>query len=751
VAMGRQAVPVCAECRARGLGTSLGRTSYMIHIKGGRSRGPMGRDDVIRSIGKGKCGPEDSVSAVGGERSAMADHPDFRTCFIPGSDEEKAIQEVRLEIQGIQRRAVFWQWMGRAEALAALCLCAGSIWFGSTSRLLIMPEAWMVEIEERVSYWQASLMPGPVFESPPTAVSLPHESWVAATVADQTGLALHEGIEGLWWSGHNELETVRRSFLSAMARSPLDPVPLAGLIEVDALMLRTRPDLLSEIARAKSRLEVLDAGGPLIDATEGALHLAQGQSNAAGMVTEKCAKVDPMCALIHAEAVGSVEEVERIRAKYGSAPRIIRSLARTALVAKDWRTLGEASLALTERFPDDPAGFQMVAEYHASLGEWTAAAEYAEAALGRGSERADMVHLQASVALLNRENASEVEALFEHLVDHPNLAAHTQRQTVLVQAAQAKVTAGDLVGARAYVDAAIESHSSNVFAQVMLADVLYRDGQDTDAVAILRQLATGGLDREESVMVHLWVGRLFFQMGQHRMGDTELEQILYSTPAWGPYLEEQTWAQLSVQDIVGAIATAEGLAFSPRVKRGSLDPRLGGGLVLPPRRKLIGPMLRAMAGDVRHEPKRESIAAILSWWFRRPGHLGQLYDAMDDHGDHLALNAALARASFEDGDWEAAAAQALVVLGRKPGSNIMHSVRGQSLAKLGRWSEGVDSLRRSVRGDGVDTGLLCAAALAWIEHGDVEEAGALLALAQESAPKDSRVRGAMLALDADKK
>jgi Flp pilus assembly protein TadD len=124
---------------------------------------------------------------------------------------------------------------------------------------------------------------------------------------------------------------------------------------------------------------------------------------------------------------------------------------------------------------------------------------------------------------------------------------------------------------------------------------------------------------------------------------------------------------------------------------------------------------------------------------------------MDDHGDHLALNAALARASFEDGDWEAAAAQALVVLGRKPGSNIMHSVRGQSLAKLGRWSEGVDSLRRSVRGDGVDTGLLCAAALAWIEHGDVEEAGALLALAQESAPKDSRVRGAMLALDADKK
>ncbi len=162
-------------------------------------------------------------------------------------------------------------------------------------------------------------------------------------------------------------------------------------------------------------------------------------------------------------------------------------------------------------------------------------------------------------------------------------------------------------------------------------------------------------------------------------------------------------------------------------------------------------MLKAMAADVRHDPKREVIAAILSWWFRRPGYLDQLFDTMDDHGDDLVLNAAMARASFEAGEWEVAADRSLVVIGRKPGSNVMHSVRGLSLARLGRWSEGVDSLRRSVKGNGADTELLCAAGLAWLEHGDLDEAERLLALAQKSAPMDTRVRRALLALQAEKK
>ena len=82
---------------------------------------------------------------------------------------------------------------------------------------------------------------------------------------------------------------------------------------------------------------------------------------------------------------------------------------------------------------------------------------------------------------------------------------------------------------------------------------------------------------------------------------------------------------------------------------------------------------------------------------------------------------------------------------------MMQSVRGLSLVKLGQWNEGVDSLRRSVRGDRVDTSLLCAAALAWIDHGDLEQAETLLQQAKKSSPKDARVRLAMLALRAEKK
>ena len=174
-------------------------------------------------------------------------------------------------------------------------------------------------------------------------------------------------------------------------------------------------------------------------------------------------------------------------------------------------------------------------------------------------------------------------------------------------------------------------------------------------------------------------------------------------------------------------------------------------MFVPASRNLMDPIMRAMEKDVRHEPKREVTAAILAWWFKRPGHLDLLYDALENGRDQLSLKAAMARASFEAGHWEEAATQALLVIGRKPSANLMHSVRGQSLAKLGRWNEGVDSLRRSVRGDTVDTGLLCAAALAWIEHGDLEEAEELLVQAEKAAPKDTRVRRAMLALRAEKK
>jgi len=341
--------------------------------------------------------------------------------------------------------------------------------------------------------------------------------------------------------------------------------------------------------------------------------------------------------------------------------------------------------------------------------------------------------------------------LYDRLVEHPNMAAHTDREGVLLQSAQAKIRAGDLPGARTLVDAAIDAHEASVNAQVILADLLHRDGQIPEAETVLRQVDVGGIDRLDARLVHLWVARLYFELGRHRMGKAELEQIMYNAPEWGPYLEEQAWAQVAVQDIAGATSTVEEMAFAMREDARWFDPRENGGLILPDRRELLAPMLDAMEADVRHEPKRESVEAILSWWYKRPGHLDQLYDAMESHGDHLALNAALARASFEAGEWAAAAEQALVVIGRKPSSNMMQSVRGLSLVKLGQWNEGVDSLRRSVRGDRVDTSLLCAAALAWIDHGDLEQAETLLQQAKKSSPKDARVRLAMLALRAEKK
>jgi len=112
----------------------------------------------------------------------------------------------------------------------------------------------------------------------------------------------------------------------------------------------------------------------------------------------------------------------------------------------------------------------------------------------------------------------------------------------------------------------------------------------------------------------------------------------------------------------------------------------------------------------------------------------------------MALQATLAVALFEAERWEEAVAMAVKVVGRRPSSKWMQSVRGRSLAALGRWPEAKDALRRSTRGDITDVRLLQWASDAMAKHGDAGEARRLLEQATEMDPHDPIVRRALLAL-----
>ena len=157
-------------------------------------------------------------------------------------------------------------------------------------------------------------------------------------------------------------------------------------------------------------------------------------------------------------------------------------------------------------------------------------------------------------------------------------------------------------------------------------------------------------------------------------------------------------------------------------------------------------MLDAMAQDVRFENQREPTEAILAWKTNRPDHLETMLIAIEDHPNHMALQIAIALASFKQERWQLAYDNALAVVSRRPSLAIMHSIRGRALGKMGRWAEATDPLNRSIKGEAVQSNLLLWAAEAWMESGDMDTAQTLVAQAQKLAPWDPRIRRAQFAL-----
>ena len=301
------------------------------------------------------------------------------------------------------------------------------------------------------------------------------------------------------------------------------------------------------------------------------------------------------------------------------------------------------------------------------------------------------------------------------------------------------------------MDAALEAHPASVSARVLLADILYKDGDHSTAEGVLQGIEIGDVDPRQAARVHLWAGRLYLDMGRLRLAKAELEEARRLNPRSPAIAEEHAWAALESGNTGAAVlAVREMVALAPF--RGLIaDPREGTGLRPPDRRRLKGPILRAIDEDVRYSEERDVIEAILTWWSGSPSGLDTLLTARESRGNDLELLITLSIAAFDAGEWQMALDAATSVVGRKPSLAIMHSIRGRSMARLGRWVEAKDPLSRSVKGDTEQADLLMWAAEEYAANGETDEAERLLAAADKLAPWDPRIRRQRFALEQQRK
>ena len=151
VAIGGRLVPICAECRSRGEGEGAVETAWMIaETAGSRMKGPMSRKAVLTGIARGRYGPDSKVSAIGGEAKAVADHPDFRGCFIPGSADELTIEVLREEWEATARRAKWRRILSYTLGGLLLVGAAGALWYSSQTRIFVLPEEAVENVEAQV-------------------------------------------------------------------------------------------------------------------------------------------------------------------------------------------------------------------------------------------------------------------------------------------------------------------------------------------------------------------------------------------------------------------------------------------------------------------------------------------------------------------------------------------------------------------------------------------------------------------------
>jgi tetratricopeptide (TPR) repeat protein len=718
----------------------------MVCLPGGSTRGPLTRLAILRWLARGRIGPDDRVNPVGGEQCAIADHPDFRGCFIPGSADEIQIEALKQEYRAVERRAKTRQFVQRIAAGTLFLVAAGATFVGANSRILVAPEPVLEHVEGLVVWWARAIEPSVLYRPIPLSKDLPHAEWAKAQNSTGEVTVFQRAEIALWNSASHELEEARRLYLTALGSAPLDAMAHAGLVEADSEMLAVRPELLGEIARAAVRLDTLEQEGPAVDRATAALALAKGNRLGAAESTKQCRRVDVGCALLHGEATRSVAEVLDVKAKVGPVSRVLRVLARTAFAAEDWLALDAATSEMIKRFPRDPLGYELRAEQRAALGFWAEAGSLATRARELGSESVAVRHLEAAIALQVEQDIAKAMRLYQSLSEHHLLSGYRARLTILVQGTIVSVEGGDMAAASRMLDTASDAAPKE--ASVMMAQAIkeFMGGSQEAAESILRELDTSELESMDEAGVHLWAAYMYLDGGKQRLARTELEEAERIRPDWHRVFHEMVWAELQTKDIKSVIDTIGSMSLVPDKTELRHDPRRGLGLGEPPLRPIAGPLLRAMDADIRFARLREPVAAILSAMAHRPGALEHLLDAIDQFPDHMALQATLASALFEADRWEEAVPIALNVVGRRPSSKWMQSVRGRSLAKLGRWNEAKDALRRSIRGDISDVRLLQWASEAWSAEGEYAEASRLLEQAAEMKPEDPIVRRGLLAL-----
>jgi len=708
------------------------------------------REAILHALARERIEMDDLVGRLGSNSTPICEHPEFRGCFIPGSEDERRIAKLRRDnVDGIARGRR--RHMLRQAAVGVLGMALASvIYLGLSTRLFVLPQHILEGLEQG---WQA--LSSAVEEPKPAArpaETLPHDEWLvgAAAAAGPTErhwtVRLQEARALLWAGDARSIDQSRQAFLQVLHHSPSEPEANGGLAEAMAAAQGRDPHWLELASRAVARVSAVAEGTVVAKRARAALALAEGNDALALQVTAACAAEDLGCRLLHAEARSDLKGLIAMGEQNSDSARVQLAIGRVALAGGAWARLTQTARDITARWPWEGEAWAMRAEAFAAIGRWKMAQDAAERSIALDPWRLKTRHLSAAIQLRANGDGSTALAAYGALLGADQIDTYPEAVTARVQGGIAALQAGDLVLARTWADAALSQEDDHPGAKLLSAAIFQQQGEHIRAKAVLRDMDHNLLHGPAGARMHYWAGALFLDMGQQRLARNELEAAANADPHWGDPKLELAWAKLDSNDPMGAAVAIRDLGWmAPAFQRG-VDFR--GVVDLGPahRRKWRQRLEEALSADVRLALKREGTLAVLDWYTGRSRGGAGIQAAIDAGDTDLHLQAALAQALLGAEDWAGSLVVTDRVLGSRRRAGLFHGVRAVATHRLGRRAESAGSFDLALKYSGDNPTVLWWAIEARQDAGDTDGVRALLKAMKEQGIDPPSVARLELAL-----
>jgi tetratricopeptide (TPR) repeat protein len=743
---------MCTFCTRSGTHIEQGLVRWLLRGSG-TPRSRLTHDEIISLYAAETIGDDVQCAREGGTWFPFHLHPDFRELYYPGSESELLRQDrlnERTRLNSKKKRSK------RNRIIGSVVLAACSVLFAfysSESYIMVIPQQYRTLVHDRVFVQLEQTLAERGIESRIPELNVP-DLPPRASIQESLPSLLYLGQRGLLQGTASGLKEALFAYERAVVIAPSDVDALAGLAEVYARQISIIPGRLNAMTNLMLRASALAPDAISVLRARAAVELVEGRLDEAVEILASCgepidqimtAEVDFGCAVVLAELRQDTETLLMLREQYPDLLSIDMSLARVTRDTQNWGVAAELASDMTEKYPDEPTGWNIQLLVASSIGDWGQVRVAGEKLRRLSSADLEGSSAYAKVMLRIRKDPQYALEILRELIAHPYFETYPDKVQVYLDASESCIELGRWAEAQEFAEHAIDN-GGVLKAGMMQSYAMLMQKKNEDAQEVVNSLDIQMPDRLTESRLHLGAARIFLFLGDQRGADVALELSLQSNNTLLDAHLERAFARIRNGDISGMVEALEDAAFSDMLlsKR---QQRLGEPWMPPSRfpefQSLFERDLRNDVRLIRHEPAIDALLVTLN----QEEDAVQILESVVEQGSPMAL-ATLAQVYVDQGDCERARPLLEKALAERPDAIVMTSMLGYCIREQNP-GRAIRILGKASAQDKMSTTVLYWTALTHEALDDAPQARAYWQMYLQMAPGDLLGQRALQRLKSD--